>query len=953
MNTLSDRYIRGVFTVLALLALLLAGGVSMGTGRVLAQNAATGAPAAPLACSGGTNKTADPNTGFTTGQITFCPNVNGSVQLCDYFTGVSGGCPGSDRLANTTITFTCVSGCNNGTFVLDTSTCATLTGITAGTQVVLDYNVTGGVPPNPNGNHGVKNYVQFKDSTGTDELGHACGPSFNENASPTPTLTRTPVSTPTPTVTNTPTATSTPSNTPTATNTPSNTPTATNTPSNTPTATNTPSNTPTATNTPSNTPTATNTPSNTPTATNTPSNTPTATNTPSNTPTASNTPSNTPTATNTPSNTPTATNTPTPSVGQGCSPGFWKNHPEAYPSPYTPNTTLGSVFNLPPCNNISSLANATFDNALNFGGGPTVLDAARILLRQAVAAVLNAAAGIGYPLSVSQVISEVNAALASCNRATILAEAARLDAFNNLMCPLPNRTPTRTASNTPTRTATPGPTNTPTPTCVPETPVVVVTPAFTPGPGCSLTPAPGVVTAAITEHPTTTTAVFTNHSTTCSYPIGLAIYRQFDATLEHQELFDYALAVIPPNSTLTLTVNNPSCAFQADAFYGNLIVSFAGGQTYGTRLLDDTSGNDGNYCTHACPPAASPTPVASYTPTPTATPCSSANPCAFIKSPGFWAQQHPGYTDAQFQSFLNQTDFAPITIAQAQCLLRPSCAHNMVGRAILTAELNVAANPLLGTSVYHLAGSSVNGLTVHQIIAQAYALYHNGQTLPSDLANAIGYISGGALGDGGSGEGQPPGSCRLQEPCGSAITFTDVPAGSPFYSFINCLVHQNIVGGYSDGSFRPGANVTRGQLAKFVSNAAGYSDSIPAGRQTFVDVPPDSPFWVFVERTALHGVVSGYSDHTFRPGNSVTRGQVAKFVSNAAGYNEAVPATRQTFSDVPASDTFWLYIERVYAHGVVSGYSDRTFRAGAGVTRGQTSKFIANTFFPNCSPIRR
>jgi hypothetical protein len=893
MNTLSDRYIRGVFTVLALLALLLAGGVSMGTGRVLAQNAATGAPAAPLACSGGTNKTADPNTGFTTGQITFCPNVNGSVQLCDYFTGVSGGCPGSDRLANTTITFTCVSGCNNGTFVLDTSTCATLTGITAGTQVVLDYNVTGGVPPNPNGNHGVKNYVQFKDSTGTDELGHACGPSFNENASPTPTLTRTPVSTPTPTVTNTP------------------------------------------------------------TATNTPSNTPTATNTATNTPTATSTPSNTPTATNTPSNTPTATNTPTPSVGQGCSPGFWKNHPEAYPSPYTPNTTLGSVFNLPPCNNISSLANATFDNALNFGGGPTVLDAARILLRQAVAAVLNAAAGIGYPLSVSQVISEVNAALASCNRATILAEAARLDAFNNLMCPLPNRTPTRTASNTPTRTATPGPTNTPTPTCVPETPVVVVTPAFTPGPGCSLTPAPGVVTAAITEHPTTTTAVFTNHSTTCSYPIGLAIYRQFDATLEHQELFDYALAVIPPNSTLTLTVNNPSCAFQADAFYGNLIVSFAGGQTYGTRLLDDTSGNDGNYCTHACPPAASPTPVASYTPTPTATPCSSANPCAFIKSPGFWAQQHPGYTDAQFQSFLNQTDFAPITIAQAQCLLRPSCAHNMVGRAILTAELNVAANPLLGTSVYHLAGSSVNGLTVHQIIAQAYALYHNGQTLPSDLANAIGYISGGALGDGGSGEGQPPGSCRLQEPCGSAITFTDVPAGSPFYSFINCLVHQNIVGGYSDGSFRPGANVTRGQLAKFVSNAAGYSDSIPAGRQTFVDVPPDSPFWVFVERTALHGVVSGYSDHTFRPGNSVTRGQVAKFVSNAAGYNEAVPATRQTFSDVPASDTFWLYIERVYAHGVVSGYSDRTFRAGASVTRGQTSKFIANTFFPNCSPIRR
>jgi hypothetical protein len=163
------------------------------------------------------------------------------------------------------------------------------------------------------------------------------------------------------------------------------------------------------------------------------------------------------------------TNTPTPIVGQGCSPGFWKTHPEEYPAPYTPSTTLGSVFTLPACSGISSLAGDTFDDALNYGGGPTVLDAAKILLRQAVAAVLNANAGIGYPLSEAQVISEVNAALASCDRATILAEEARLDTFNNLFCPLPNHTPTSTPTNTPTNTAVPPtrtPTNTPTNTAV-------------------------------------------------------------------------------------------------------------------------------------------------------------------------------------------------------------------------------------------------------------------------------------------------------------------------------------------------------------------------------------------------------------------------------------------------------------------------------------------------------
>ena len=52
---------------------------------------------------------------------------------------------------------------------------------------------------------------------------------------------------------------------------------------------------------------------------------------------------------------------------------------------------------------------------------------------------------------------------------------------------------------------------------------------------------------------------------------------------------------------MMLTVNNPPCAFQADAFYGDLIVSFAGGVRYNERRLDDTDGNGHNYCSAVCP----------------------------------------------------------------------------------------------------------------------------------------------------------------------------------------------------------------------------------------------------------------------------------------------------------------------------------------------------------------
>jgi hypothetical protein len=54
------------------------------------------------------------------------------------------------------------------------------------------------------------------------------------------------------------------------------------------------------------------------------------------------------------------------------------------------------------------------------------------LLRAGVAAYLNAVSGIGYPLSAAQVVSMVNAALDSNDRATMLALAAQLDAYNNL-----------------------------------------------------------------------------------------------------------------------------------------------------------------------------------------------------------------------------------------------------------------------------------------------------------------------------------------------------------------------------------------------------------------------------------------------------------------------------------------------------------------------------------------
>ena len=116
-------------------------------------------------------------------------------------------------------------------------------------------------------------------------------------------------------------------------------------------------------------------------------------------------------------------------------------------------------------------------------------------------------------------------------------------------------------------------------------------------------------------------------------------------------------------------------------------------------------------------------------------------------------------------------------------------------------------------------------------------------------------------------------------PTACTVSFSDVPEGSTFYPYIRCLACRGILGGYGDNTFRPGNNITRGQLAKIVSNAAGWTE--PVSGQTFSDVAPSSPFYEYVERAVAHGAISGYSDGTFRPGNNATRGQTAKIVSNS------------------------------------------------------------------------
>jgi hypothetical protein len=120
---------------------------------------------------------------------------------------------------------------------------------------------------------------------------------------------------------------------------------------------------------------------------------------------------------------------------EGCTPGYWKQtqHSDSWEF-YRPHQTLGEVFDIP---NRYGLDDRSLLEALSFRGGSTNTAAARILLRAATAGLLNAShSEIEYPLTRTELIDAVNAALASNNRETMLSLASQLDEYNNEGCPL-------------------------------------------------------------------------------------------------------------------------------------------------------------------------------------------------------------------------------------------------------------------------------------------------------------------------------------------------------------------------------------------------------------------------------------------------------------------------------------------------------------------------------------
>ena len=158
--------------------------------------------------------------------------------------------------------------------------------------------------------------------------------------------------------------------------------------------------------------------------------------------------------------------------------------------------------------------------------------------------------------------------------------------------------------------------------------------------------------------------------------------------------------------------------------------------------------------------------------------------------------------------------------------------------------------------------------------------------------------------------------------------------------YIYDCASAGIITGYPDGTFLPDGSLTRAEAAAIIARTFGLSSD--TSESSFWDITSDYLWAVqYIEACVDAGIINGYADGTFLPGQNVTRAEMAKMIAAACGLSAA--ASAGSFSDVSASHWALQYIEACYEEGIITGYTDGTFLPENNVSRAEAAAIVSRT----------
>ena len=173
----------------------------------------------------------------------------------------------------------------------------------------------------------------------------------------------------------------------------------------------------------------------------------------------------------------------------------------------------------------------------------------------------------------------------------------------------------------------------------------------------------------------------------------------------------------------------------------------------------------------------------------------------------------------------------------------------------------------------------------------------------------------------------------------AAPSFMDVKTSDWFYSAVEYMVDNSLMGGTSDTTFSPYTTLTRGMVAQILYAMEGR----PAAEGSyFTDVADNAWYADAVNWAASEGIVAGVSESTFAPDTAVTREQLALILFNYVNRPET-PSAELTFSDADSASAWSVdALEWAVGSGLISGKDNNMLDPQGTATRAEVAQIMMN-----------
>lgn len=157
--------------------------------------------------------------------------------------------------------------------------------------------------------------------------------------------------------------------------------------------------------------------------------------------------------------------------------------------------------------------------------------------------------------------------------------------------------------------------------------------------------------------------------------------------------------------------------------------------------------------------------------------------------------------------------------------------------------------------------------------------------------------------------------------------------------YLNNLVRNDIMRGDLQGNLHPNNNITRAEFVTMINRAFGYTQK---GKGNFADVDKNAWYSDDISIAKNQGYMQGVAANKAEPESSLTREQAVTLICRALKI-EGVDSDTFKFSD-SREFSQWSkeYINAITNKKIVNGYPDSTFKPGNKMTRGEMAKVLSN-----------